>query len=422
MSGSTPEATGAHLGTPDDIVDAILDCDPRWVADPPPFYAALRSQAPVHRSERANAWIVSNYEDVLGVCRHRAISGRSPGRDPRFATSPMLKRFSTILTFLDPPEHTRNRGVTRARFTKRRVADQQDYIERLTDTVLAEACEVRSFDFMDDLANRILIGAICDLLGVPAADHSLFAEWNKVLLAAFFPGVPDEQLAEADAATVAIEDYLRGLMADRKQSPSGDADELLNLVVAARQSELALTEDEALGVMIMLLMAGADTTAILMASGTLALLANPEQMVKLRRNPDLVDNAIEEFVRYDSVAHVAFPRFATDDTLRLGGGSIAVAEGDQILLLWPAANRDPAKFERPDDLDIERANAKDNVGWGYGIHLCLGASLARLTARAAFTRMLELFAQIDVLEDPPAWIYNGNVRRIQRLPVSVVPA
>lgn len=420
MSGQTNIETRSALDDPAEIVDAILRGDPRWVADPYPLYARLRAQAPVHRSAEHGMLVVSTYEDVLAVQRHAGISHASytSDVDPRFAASPALQRFASFLVFLDPPDHDRIRTVTRAAFTKRNLEAERAFVQHLVDSLLVDACDAGTFDYIGEFAGRISIGTTCHMLGVPECDRGLFVRWNELLLSAVYPGVPDELLAEADRATLLLEEYLRALLAERGSGPGED---VLSLVAAAQHDGL-LSENEALGLLIMLFIAGTDTTANLIGNGTVALVEHPGELARLRADPSLLPNAIEEFLRYNSVVQMAFPRIATDAALRLRGGDVEVAAGDELMLLLAGANRDPEQFERPESLDVGRANANRHMGFGHGLHLCLGANLARLSAAAAFSGVLERCRQIEILDDPVPWFLEGNTRGLKRLSVSVEPA
>jgi cytochrome P450 len=196
----------------------------------------------------------------------------------------------------------------------------------------------------------------------------------------------------------------------------------LSLMVAARDSEGRLTEEEALGLAVLLLIAGSDTTGTLITNGTLALLRYPGEAAKLRADPALMPNAIEEFLRYDSVVHWNAPRIPTEAPISLANDTVEIQPGEQILPLVASANRDPSQFDRAEQLDLTRPNANHHMGFGHGLHLCLGANLARLNGSVAFAGVLRRIKAIEVLEDPLPWTFEGNIRKLQRLEVAITPS
>jgi cytochrome P450 len=412
----------SQLEEPEAIITAMVRRDPRWVSDPYPLYAKLRAEAPVHRSPSEQMWFVSSYDDVHHVQRHTTASTKNytDELDPRLPMSPTLQRFRSFMIFQDSPEHDRIRGVTRAFFTKRALEGARPYIEQLADRLISEACEAGIFDYMTEFANRVSVSSICHVLGVPQSDHELFEDWNTLILGSTSPSrfVSSEQLARADIATLQLEEYFRGLVAERQKRPQ---DDLLSVFVMARDKDHRLTEDEVMGLAVLLLIAGTDTTGTLIANGTLALLEHPDELERLRADPRLTPNAIEEFLRYNSVVHTNVPRIPIDDTLILADGTIRIPKGEQVIPIVASANRDPARFDRPDELDVGRPNANQHMGFGHGLHLCLGANLARLNGSVVFSRIAHRFRHIEVMDNPLSWFYQGNIRSLKELTVRVSP-
>jgi len=398
--------------------------NPAFLANPYPVYALLRATSPVFRPpipgyEGPGAVVLTRYQDVELVLR-----------DPRFSVdrarahlfhvfSDRFPRqliegpdgFRTML-MLDPPDHTRLRQLVSRAFTPRRVEERlAPRIEALVEELLAPARERGELDVMRDFAEPLPAIVIAELLGVPAKDHRQFKQWSSELLAegparAFEPGAQERTTALFGR----LREYMRGIVAERRRAPGED---LISGMIEAQQEQGALTEGELISNSLLLLIAGHETTTNLIGNGLLALLRHPEQVERLRREPALLDNAIEELLRYDSPVQATL-RIATED-VALGGATIS--KDAAVIVLLGAANRDPAEFPEPDRLDLARENVR-HLSFGLGTHFCLGAGLARLEARLAFRGLLAL-PKLGLAAAAPEYRPNPFLRGLRSLPVSL---
>jgi cytochrome P450 len=396
--------------------------NPALLANPYPFYAALRQANPVFRlpipaETGAGVWLLTRHAEVelalkdrrFSVDRTRADVARLyPERLPRaFLGGPGALR---TLLVMDPPDHTRVRGLVSKAFTPRRVAALGLRIRKLVGELLDAALASGRFDVIKDLAEPLPAIVIAELLGVPPEDHRQFRVWSTALIETI-PQVPLGGAADLDAKVDVILRYLRGAIADRRRAPGED---LISGMIEAQEERDALTDQELLATSFLLLLAGHETTTNLIGNGTLALLRHPGELERLRAEPALLANAIEEFLRYDSPVQ-ATVRVALEE-IEFGGQR--VAPGALVICGIGAANRDPAVHPEPDRLDVARAEIR-HLSFGLGTHFCLGAALARLEGEIAFEALLArcpgMRLATDALEHRPNFVLRG----LRSLPVSV---
>jgi len=391
------------------FVDAM---SPAFREDPYPHYDAYRGQ---HRLLRVadTMWLALGHADVTTMLRHPKLSS-----DERRATSqiggPEPGRLETSLVFMDPPDHTRLRGLVARAFTAKRVADLRPAAETITARLLdeTEAAGARGevVDLICSLAYPLPVRMICLLLGVPEADEDAFTGWSRSLARTLDPSVL--RSAETDAAIAAAETelagYLEALLSFRRTNPG---DDLLSALLAVEADGDRISPREVVDLALLLLVAGHETTVNLIGNGVLALLRAPDQLERLRQAPDLIPPAVDELLRFDSPVQMS-QRIAMED-LDLGG--VPVKVGDEILLVLGAANRDPAVFAEPHRLDVTR-DARRHVAFGGGIHHCLGAALARLEGQVALTGLIARFARLELAGHPrrrPMFTLRG----LESLPV-----
>jgi cytochrome P450 len=306
----------------------------------------------------------------------------------------------------DPPDHTRLRNVVEVMFCAPMVERMRGRIQRIVDQLL-DAVEARDeMDIIDDLAYPLPSNIITELLGVPMPDRGVFRQWSADIAAASTWTAP--VLERAHASQHALADYLRELIAARRVAPS---DDLLSTLVAA-ESEHLLSEEEVLATCVLLLFVGHETTTNLIGNGTLALLRHPGERRRMQSDPVLIRSAIEELLRYDSPVQGAFRRAKVD--LEVGGQSIR--QGEHVLLLLGAANRDPEQFPDPDTLDLGRADNR-HLSFGFGPHYCLGAMLARLEGQAAIQTLFRRYPSLCLAQGQLAWRPNVLFRGLKHLPV-----
>ncbi|MCX5386467.1 cytochrome P450 [Streptomyces sp. NBC_00083] len=397
--------------TRDAVVDlAALGED--FTRDPYPVYAELRAGGPVHRirmPEGADAWLVVGYEAGRAVLADDRLSKQWSNAAPGGG----VRQVSSGVTMLssDAPAHTRLRRLVSRHFTPRRVDELaprvQEMAEGFVDAMLAGP--ERRADLVEALAFPLPITVIGELLGVPTLDRDSFRRWSNASLAE--PRLED-RLAAAEKVTA----YLTHLLEEKRASPG---DDLISALIHTADEEGGdrLSQDELLGMAWLLLVAGHETTVNLISNGMLALLGHPDQLAALRADFDgLIDNAVEEMLRYDGPVETPTYRF-TKEPVEIAG-TLIPGGGELVLVALADADRDPARFADPDRFDIRR-DARGHVAFGHGIHYCLGAPLARLEARVAVRTLLDRCPDLTLDLHPAAlrWRTGMMIRGPQRLPV-----
>jgi len=395
---------------------------PQLLADPYPFYAALRATQPVFRLPvgepgSPGVWLLTRHADVHALLRDARFSvdrrRAQIVRDnmDRLPIGMALGPEGGLRTMLimDPPDHTRVRGLVSKAFTPRRVAALQPRIEQIIDELLVEPRERGSMDLMADFAAPLPAIVIAELLGVPAEDHREFKQWSSALVSSVGAGNPLAMREQFEKAFGQLLDYLRGIIAERRKAPR---DDLISGMIEAQEERDALSDVELVATSNLLLLAGHETTTNLIGNGTLALLRHPAELARLRADRALLPGAIEELLRYDSPVQ-ATVRVATQD-VEVGGQKIP-AEALVIVGIG-AANRDPAAFRDPDRLDLARAD-NHHLSFGFGVHFCLGASLARLEAELAFGALLERFPRLELASEAVSYRANLILRGLNALPL-----
>ena len=396
--------------------------NPQLLENPYPFYALLRSASPVFRVPLpipgAGVFVLTRYAEALEVLRdgerftvdrlHADVVQRFRDRLPvQFFGGPQAIR---TMLMLDPPEHTRLRGLVSRAFTPRRVEALAPRIEALVDSLLAPALSEGRMEVMGDFAAPLPAIVIAELLGVPPEDHRRFKQWASELVDSLGSAGPLEAGPRVGQAMGKLLDYMREVIAARRREPR---DDLISALCAAQEERDALSDAELLSTSFLLLLAGHETTTNLIGNGLLALLRDPAQWRRLREEPARLEHAIEELLRYDSPVQ-ATVRVARQE-LTLGGVSVP----DRALLVVGigAANRDPAAFPEADRLDLSRENVR-HLSFGFGTHFCLGAGLARLEARCAFRALLERAPGLRLAGEPTRRP-NFLLRGLASLPVAL---
>ncbi|MET8777641.1 cytochrome P450 [Nocardia sp. NPDC004654] len=381
---------------------------------PPSEITRLRDARPVSPlmfPDGHEGWLVTGYDAVRQVMADTRFSSRqdigvlhvpyeTPGMPVPTEPSPQIPG---LFIAMDPPDHTRLRRMLTGAFTVKRMKQLEEHIidvaERQLDAMARMAPPV---DLVKEFALPVPSLVICEMLGVPYADRATF----QVNSAKFL--VKDQALEEKMAAYGAMTTYLVELVVRKRAEPGDDI-----LSDLARHDELSV--EELTGIAFLLLLAGHETTANMLGLGTFALLEHPEQLAELRANPDLLPAAVEELLRYLSVADI-FYRYATDD-IEIGGETIA--KGSTVVVSLLAANRDPERFDDPDTLDIRR-EARGRLAFGHGIHTCLGQQLARIEMRAGFAGLLRRFPTLELAipADEVRLRTDMNIYGVHELPVT----
>jgi cytochrome P450 len=370
--------------------------DPAFRSNPYPTYRALRETDPVHRLA-LGGWALTRYADCALALTDPRFSSSSP-IDIRSATAlpedhPLVVLGNSML-FLDPPEHTRLRGIVSKTFTRRSVDALTPRVEQLVKDLCEAAAERGELDVVDDLAYPLPIAVMGELLAIPADDIDGFREWSRDLAGVVDIPMDMSVIARGAKAGEWFIDYFHDLIPKRRASPG---DDLLSALIAAEDEGGRLSHEELLATCVQLVFAGHETTQNLISNGMLALLQQRDQFDRLREDPSLIRSALEELLRYDGPAQMSARWTKTDVELE---GKI-LKPGEPILVFLGAGNRDPQQFPSPDEVDIARADNK-HLGFGAGIHFCLGGPLARLEARIAIAELVRRFPEMRLLvEDPP---------------------
>ena len=368
--------------------------------DPYDTYDRLRAKDPVHRMRLLNAWVLTRYEDVDTVLRDHRRFSKNDGVEDDYRS--MLHH--------DPPDHTRLRSLVSKAFTPRAVRELHPRVELIVEDLLDDLEGKDRFDLIESFAFPMPVTVIAEMLGVPAQDMDRFKHWSNDISLTIEPSLRDDQIRRVQRASDELYEYFEGIIEERRREPQND---MITALLNAEDEGDKLTHEELLGTLMLLLVAGNETTRNLIGNGMRALLKHPEQLQRLRDNPDLLDSAIDELLRYDSPVQL-------DGRLVLNDVEVAghrISAGQRIVCAIGAANRDPSVFTEPEKLDIGR-NGKSNIAFGRGIHHCLGAPLAMLEARAAFSALLDRFSSIRLVSEP-VYREQAVLRGVEELWVEV---
>ncbi len=380
--------------------------DPATLADPYPVYKALRESDPYQLSEATGQYLISRYEDVDEILRDwKRFSNRRITEEP-----PEPERDLSILV-RDPPDHTRLRGLVSRAFTPRRIAAMEEHIRETAHALLDEVAGQDQFDLMSNLASLLPTVVIAEQIGVPTEDRDQFKRWSDEFVGVDEGAITPEIQQRSDEAAVKLYRYFSDQVEQRRREPT---DDLISRLVAARDEEDQLTEHEMVSTLSLLLIAGNETTTNLIGNGLKALIEHPEQMELLRQRPELLENAVEELLRYDSPVQID-PRTTTE---QVSVGDKLIEQDRLVMLLIGGANRDPEQFQDPDTLDIAREDA-GSISFGRGMHFCLGAPLARLEGRIAFECLLERFDEIKFSDRMPQYRPVFALRGLSHFDISV---
>ena len=393
--------------------------DPAFRIDPYPTYERLREEDPVHQSPLGMV-VLSRWEDCWAILRdprtgtdqrksdlYQAFVAQQPVTTAPAAAAEEMQPF----LFLDPPDHTRLRGLVQQAFTPRRVEQLRPWVQQFVDRIVDTVAERGSMEVIADLAYPLPVAVICELLGVPASDHDVFKGWSQQLAKALDPdfGMAQEAADAQLAAATEFADYFKTLIAGRRQEPR---DDLLTALVHAEEEGQKLSEPELIATLILLLVAGHETTVNLIANGVRALLCHRDQWDRLGADPSLVRSAVEEVLRFDPPVQFT-GRIAVQDYEH---GDVSIPKGSQAIVLLAAANRDPAVFPEPQLFDIARSDNR-HLAFSAGIHFCLGAPLARLEGQVALATLATRLPGIELTADELTYKENIILRGLESLPV-----
>src|SRR6266513_965017 len=377
--------------------------DPGFLEDPYPVLNRVRESARVFYDERRDRWFVTRHEDVRACLRDRRL-GRNfrhvmspaeigvPELDPRWPAFWATERWS--LLWLEPPDHTRIRKLVAAAFTPRSVEALREPTRELAAELLEPLAEAGRMELLYDYAQPYSIAVICRMLGVPLDRQRDLLDWSHRMVKMYEFDVPDEAADAANRAATEFQEYVRALIDERRAQPRED---MVSALVAARVDGAQLSDDEIVSTVIVLLNAGHEASVNTLGNGMLAFARHPEQWRRVVEGDVTAAAAGEEMIRYDPPLQL-FERWVLTDDFAIG--DVAIPRGEKIALLFGSANRDPRVFERPNEFDAGRENAAQHIGFGGGIHVCIGAPLARVELEASVGALRRYWPEFELAGEP----------------------
>jgi cytochrome P450 len=400
------------------VSDALpeLHFDERFFRDPhgttAPLFAAGARAA---RVPELGTVFFLRYVDVMEALQGRRFGaiGARYYEQQGWCEGPYIDWVRRTVVFLDPPDHDRLRGLLSRAFTPRQVARVRPITEEIARELIAAALAARDVDLYDAFAQRLPLQVICTLLAIPGIDHHAVGEWTAALSLATATPTPEARVG-ADQAIGAFDDYVSAMIAERRVRPG---DDLLSELIAVEEGGDKLSKDELVAMVIQMLYAGHETTRNLIGNGLYTLLQHPAQLARLRREPALLPGAVEEMLRFEPPI-LFVSRVAGADVECAG---VPVKKGDLVHLGLASANRDPEHWGHADDFEVGRTPMR-NLSFGWGMHFCLGAGVARMEGRVAFETLLGRTAQIEWTGAPGVWAPATALRTLEAFPVRLTPA
>jgi pimeloyl-[acyl-carrier protein] synthase len=390
----------------------VEDFDPRcqaFIEDPYPFYARLRAQDPIHYNRALGVWLVTRYDDVSLMLTDGRL-GKQPTDGAKLAPEwAELTDLPRDLASVDPPDHTRLRSLVAKAFSHSAIEQLRPCVRKIASDLIDRALQEGGMDVVANLASPLPGMVMSAILGVPVADFELLRGWTAALVRGADVTQGVEARAAGIAANLALADYFQRLINERKLQHRED---IISQLIAADESGDRLSTGEVISTCILLLFAGYETSVNLIAVGTLNLLRHPGEFAVLKKNPQLIANAVEELIRYESpVQRVGY--YPRQSVVWRGK---RIRKDQLVLLVIGAANRDPSLFANPDRLDVTR-RPNPHLAFSRGIHFCIGAQLARLEAQVSFELLLRVTRRIELVDRNPQWATNTAQRRLLALPV-----
>lgn len=357
-----------------------------FLEDPFPTYHRLRETDPVHQN-RDGTWFITRYEDVRRLYRTKTtFSDKTEMYVKKFGEGPLLEQHTKSMLFSDPPAHTRIRKLVAHAFTPRAMKSLEYRVVELVDDLLDRCERDGGMDLITGFAFALPVEVICTMLGIPPSEREPLQRWSNAILTPLEPVATPEMVARGNEAVAEFKQYLKDLLDDRRANPAKYGDDILKQLTEAEEDGDRLTETELIQNCIFMLNAGHETTTNLVGNGVNALLDFPDQLKLLQEQPDLIDGAVEEMLRFDSPLQIG--NRGISEPMEFGG--IEMPPGTQIMTSIGGANRDPAEFPDPDRFDIRR-NPNRHIAFAAGIHACLGAPLARIEGTIAVGRLVKRF-------------------------------
>ncbi len=407
------------MATSDSSLSLVRLLEPEILANPYPLYHKLRSEDPVHWDRFLHTWVVTRYPDVLNVL-HSFSAERTP--TPEQLTAMGLSGLNAIakvmvkqMLFMDAPAHTRLRGLASVAFTPQKVRVLKSHIQEIADSLLDRMQARREMDVIADFAAPLPAIVTAEMLGVPTEDHLNLKKWSADFaeMLGNFQHNPD-RIPRVLESTNNLTTYFRDAIAKMRENPR---EGLIHSFMTAELEGDRLTEEEIIANCVVTMVGGQETTTNLIGNGLLTLMRNPDQLARLRDEPNLLTSAVEELLRYESPSqHTG--RIARED-VEMGGKQIR--KGQAVMAIMAAANRDPERFPNPDEVILDRADNK-HLAFGWSSHFCFGAPLARMEGQIAFETLLRRLPDLEIMPGPLTWRTNSGLRGLTALPVRFTPA
>jgi cytochrome P450 len=398
--------------------DPVNIASPEFKANPFPYYARLRDEAPVHffsMPTKESAWLITRYDDVAMVLKdERFVKDVSNALTPEQVAGQrwfrkIFKSLKQNMLNHDPPDHPRLRALVHKAFAPRVTEQIRERVHRLTEELLDNVADQACIDLIRDYALPLPTTIIAEILGVPTEDRHQFHRWSNALMSA---ASSTWGLLKAVPQVIALMRYIRKIIKKRRAAPQ---DDLVSALVRAEEDGESLSEDELSATIILLLVAGHETTVNLIGNGTLALLEHPDQKERLCIEPALIRPAVEELLRFTSPVEMATERYACENVSISG---VTIPRGAMVFAVIASANRDERQFPNPDTLDITR-NPNKHVAFGLGAHSCLGAPLARMEGQIAISNLFRRLPDLRLAVEPDRlrWRKGLLLRGLESLPV-----
>ncbi|MGM0874696.1 MAG: cytochrome P450 [Bacillota bacterium] len=383
-----------------------------FISNPYPFYDKLRSINPIYRgiSLKYPGWYVTGYEEAVSILKDSRFKNRIPLPETSQKYEQLKNIQNDMMLFKNQPDHKRLRMLVSKVFTPRMVEDYRPYIKETVNELLDQVQEKKRMDVVSDFAFPLASLVIAKIIGVPAEERYQFREWAVSLIQTIDFTRSRKTLANGNDTTIKLVDYFKELIKKRKHNPQ---DDLISMLIKEEQQGDKLTDEELLATCILLVIAGHETTVNLISNSLLSLLNHPEQLIELKEKPSLIEIAVEEFLRYESPTQMT-ARIASED---IEMNRTTIKKGEHVYILLGAANRDPKKFINPNIFDITR-NPNPHLAFGYGIHFCLGSSLARIEAQIAIHTLLQRMPNLQLATSNPQWRKLIGFRSLTELPIT----
>lgn len=407
------ETTGMELTGNEPLFDAR---DPRLRDDPYPLYKRLRDAEPVHRTPYGH-WVVSGHDAVASLIRNPKLTSEYP-QDPKWAAqrggwdSPIVRATRSWMLMRDGTAHRRLRGLANPLFTARAIRELTPRIDRIVHQIMDDMGDGHDIDLIGSLAALVPVTVFCGLGGLPVEDRDLCRKWTDALGHVIDPATDDTTRRAMNDAAEEFGAYIAEHLTRRRADPQ---DDIISRLLLAEFDGGKLTDEEIVANVMMFFMGGHETTVNLIGNGMLGLLHHPDQLRALREDPDLIENGVDELLRYDAPIQLV-ARITTGD-IELGDSTLP--SGSKVMILLGAANRDPLRYEDPDRLDLRRPDVHP-LSFGGGPHYCIGAILAKAEARLVFTELLRRHRDIRPARENVVWRPQVNIRGLKELRVDLL--